>query len=106
VWGVSALPIVEYRNGRAYAALDATQNYVGVPYNDSTRFPHFFSADTRFLKDVKLNAKYTVRVSLTVNNMTNHFNPLAVHDNIADPLYGVFLGNFPRRFRGDFEVVF
>jgi hypothetical protein len=106
IWGVSANPIVEYRNGLPYARLDVLQNYVGIPYGNSTRFPNFFSADARFIKDVKLNAKYTVRVSVTASNMTNHFNALAVHDNIADPLQGVFFGNFPRRYRGDFEVVF
>jgi hypothetical protein len=108
VWGLQALPIVEYRNGLPYARLDALQNYVGVPYADSTRFPNFLSADTRFTKDVKLKStsKYTMRISLSVFNVTNHFNALAVHDNIADPLCGVFFGNYQRRYRGDFEVVF
>jgi hypothetical protein len=108
VWGLQALPIVEYRNGLPYARLDALQNYVGVPYADSTRFPNFLSADTRFTKDVKLKStsKYTLRISLSVFNVTNHFNALAVHDNVADPLCGVFFGNYQRRYRGDFEVVF
>jgi hypothetical protein len=107
LWNLQAMPIVEYRNGLPYARLDALQNYVGVPYADS-RFPNFFSADTRFTKDVKLKSasKYTYRLSLSVFNVTNHFNALAVHDNVADPLYGVFFGNYQRRYRGDFEVVF
>lgn len=104
VWNLQALPIVEYRNGLPYAPLDELQNYVGVPY--SARFPNFFSADTRFTKDFKLKSKYTIRISLSAFNMTNHFNALAVHDNIADPEYGVFFGNYQRRYRGDFEVVF
>jgi hypothetical protein len=106
LWNLQALPIVEYRNGLPYARLDALQNYAGVPYAD--RFPNFFSADTRFSKDVKLKStsKYTLRISLTVFNATNHFNALAVHDNIADPLSGVFFGNYQRHYRGDFEVVF
>jgi hypothetical protein len=105
-WKLEALPIVEYRNGFAFARLDATQNYAGTPYSDSTRFPNFFSADTRIMRDFKASAKYTVRLSLTAFNITNHFNALAIHNNIADPQYGIFFGNYHRRYRGDFEIVF
>jgi hypothetical protein len=106
VWNLEALPIIETRNGFPYARLDALQNYVGVPFSDSTRFPFFFSADVRLMKDFKVNPKYTLRLSLTALNITNHFNALAVHDNIADPQYGMFFGNYHRRYRFDFEVVF
>lgn len=105
-WGLQVLPIVEYRSGFPYARLDALQNYVGVPYADSTRFPRFFSADARIVKDFKVSPKYTVRLSLTALNITNHFNALAVHNNIDDPQYGIFFGNYKRRYRGDFEIVF
>jgi hypothetical protein len=106
VWDLDVMPIVEFRTGFPYAAVDATQNYVGVPYRNSTRFPDFFSADARIAKNIKINAKYTVRISLTTSNISNHFNALAVHDNIADPEYGTFFGNYHRRYRGDFEVLF
>jgi hypothetical protein len=105
-WGLEALPIIEHRSGFPYARLDATQSYVGVPYSDSSRFPHFFSADTRFNKDFKFRSKYTLRLSLTAFNITNHFNALAVHANVDDPQYGIFFGNYHRRYRGDFEVIF
>jgi hypothetical protein len=100
------LPIVEYRDGFAYSQFDVLQNYAGVPNNDSTRFPHFFSADARLMKDFKVHPKYTLRVSLSGFNLTNHFNALAVHANTADPQEGVFFGNYHRRYRGDFEVIF
>ncbi len=103
-WNLQILPIVEYRNGFPYSVVDAAQNYVGTP--NATRYRNFFSADTRIVKDVKVNAKYTLRLSLTAFNLTNHFNPLAVHANIDDPQHGVFFGNYHRRYRGDFEVVF
>jgi hypothetical protein len=106
VWNLKVLPIVEIRNGFPYARVDALQNYVGVPYSDATRFPAFFSADARLMRDFKVTPKYTVRVSLTAFNVTNHFNALAVHANIADPQSGIFFGNYPRRYRGDFEIVF
>lgn len=105
-WGLQLLPILEYRNGFPYSRLDVLQNYAGTPNADSTRFPHFLSADSRLLKDFKINPKYTLRLSLTGFNLTNHFNALAVHANTADPQCGVFFGNYHRRYRGDFEVIF
>jgi hypothetical protein len=47
-----------------------------------------------------------VRFSVTGFNLTNHFNALAVHANVEDPQYGIFFGNYHRRYRGDFEVLF
>lgn len=99
-------PIVEYRNGFPYARFDAQRNYVGVPNSDATRFPRFFSADARLMRDFKVSSKYTVQLSVTGFNLTNHFNALAVHANSADPRYGTFFGNYHRRYRFDFEVVF
>lgn len=103
-WQMQILPIVEYRNGLPYAQYDVLGNYAGVP--NTTRFPNFFSTDVRVTKDVKVSPKYTLRFSVICNNVTNHFNALAVHANTADPLFGTFFGNYPRRFRADFDVIF
>ena len=99
-------PIVEVRNGFPWSALDARQQYVGIPNSDRTRFPKFFSADARLMRDFKVSTKYTLRLSVTGYNLTNHFNALAIHNNIADPQYGVYFGNYHRRYRFDFEVIF
>jgi hypothetical protein len=114
VWGhlkvpfkrFEVLPIIEYRNGFPYTVFDAQQNYVGIPNGDATRFPKFFSADARVMRDFKVSPKYTMRLSLSGYNLTNHFNALAIHANIADPQYGIFFGNYHRRYRFDFEVLF
>jgi len=106
IWRLQVSPLIEYHTGFAYAKLDAAQNYVGIPYNDSTRFPKFFAADARVSRDFKVNPKYSVRLSLTVTNFTNHFNALQVHNNIADPQSGIFFGNYDRRYRGDFDIIF
>jgi hypothetical protein len=105
-WALQLLPTLEYRNGFPYTVFDTMQNYVGTPNSDASRFPNFFSADLRVMRDFKVSKKYTLRLSLTGFNLTNHFNALAVHGNIADPLYGIFFGNYHRRYRFDFEVVF
>jgi hypothetical protein len=106
LWKVQVLPTIEYRTGFPYARLDELQNYVGVPYSSNSRFPDFFSADARVMRDFKFRSKYNLRLSLTGFNLSNHFNALAVHDNVADPQYGVFFGNWHRRYRFDFEVLF
>ena len=103
-WQMQILPLIEYRNGLPYAQYDVMGNYAGVP--NTTRFPSFFSADVRVRKDIKVSPKYTLRFSVICNNLTNHFNALAVHANTADPLFGTFFGTYPRRFRADFDVIF
>ncbi len=102
--GFRIAPILEIRDGFPYATYDAGQNYAGMPYTN--RYPDFFSLDSRFSKDIKVNAKYTVRLSVSSYNLSNHFNPEAVHDNTADPAYGLFFGHRGRRFTGDFDVLF
>ncbi len=110
-WGVlplplkfSVSPIVEFRNGFPYLQTDSIQNYAGVPYQ--SRFPVFFSADTRISKDFKVSPKYSIRLSVSGFNLTNHFNPEAVHGNTGDPAFGYFFGHRGRRFTADFDFLF
>jgi len=103
-WKMRISPMVEWRNGFPYALTDANQDFVGTP--NKTRFPNFFSFDSRVSKDFKLSDKYTVRFSVSGFNVSNHFNPLQVHSNIDDPQAGVFFNTHRRRFRLDFDVIF
>jgi hypothetical protein len=45
-------------------------------------------------------------MNVSANNMTNHFNALAVQADVAGPAVGTFFGNYQRRFRADFDVIF
>jgi len=110
-WGVVPLPrgfriapMMEYRTGFPYSVLDQAQNYVGVP--NSSRFPNFLSLDSRFSKDIKVTPKYAIRLSISSFNLTNHFNPEAVHWNVDDPAFGYFFGHRGRRFTADFDVLY
>lgn len=110
-WGLMKLParfriapVVEYRSGFPYAEMDAAQNYSGVP--NETRFPRFLSIDSRVSKDLQVSSQYAVRFSVSGFNLTNHFNPEAVHANLADPAHGLFFGHRGRRFTVDFDVLF
>jgi hypothetical protein len=101
---VRVAPVVELRNGFPYNAIDAYRNYADVPMKN--RYPTFLSIDARVSKDIKVNPKYSVRLSLSSFNLTNHFNPEAVRNNVADPSFGYFFGHRGRRFTGDFDVLF
>ncbi|HEY6328242.1 MAG TPA: TonB-dependent receptor, partial [Blastocatellia bacterium] len=109
VWGVIHLPwkmriapIIEYRNGFPYSIVNVEQNYVGTA--NTARFPNFYSADARISKDIKLNDKYGLRFSVNGFNLTDHFNPSAVYANTGSPLFGVFFGQYLRKFTADFDV--
>jgi hypothetical protein len=105
-WGTRLSPVFEYHTGQPYAVLAANRNYVGIPYNDKTRFRSFVNLDERLSKDVRISPKYAARLSISVLNLLNHFNPLDVHANTADPLLGTFFGHYKRRYRADFELLF
>ena len=110
-WGTIAFPgkfrlspKVEYRTGFPYSSYDALQRYVGVP--NQARFPAYFSLDARITKDVKFTDKYSGRFGISAIDLTNHFNPISVHANIADPAYGIFFGTYRRRYTADFDILF
>ena len=113
LWGSYAFPRkimvsphAELRNGFPYQPTDVFQQYVAATYGPQYRFPKYFSLDLRVSKDIQVDPKHAVRLSGTVRNLTNHFNPLEVHSNLADPQYGDFFGNNGRRFVLDFDVLF
>jgi hypothetical protein len=103
-WKGAIYPMIEYRNGFPYIVTDAAQNYVGVP--NQNRFPNFLSVDSRISKDIQLNPKYAARLSLSGFNLTNHFNPEAVHSNVADSAFEYFFGHRGRRFTVDFDFLY
>ncbi len=101
---IRLMPHIELRNGFPYQPTDVLQQYVFMSLAQP-RFPRYFSADVRVSKDIQIRNKHAIRLSGTVLNMTNHFNPLEVHSNIADPLYGTFFGNYGRKFLMDFDFL-
>jgi len=105
-WKIKVYPMIELRSGFPYQSVDVYQNYVQNMKAESARFPTYFSTDARIAKDVKLNSKYTLRPSISITNITNHFNALQVHTNTADPQYGQFFGNYDRHERFDLDLVF
>ena len=112
LWGTSVLPWrmrvtphVEYRDGFTWQPMDTLQNYIPLS-SYQPRYPRYFSADVRTSKDVNVGAHHAVRFSFTIRNLTNHTNPLQIHNNVADPQYGMFFGNYGRHYLVDFDFLY
>jgi hypothetical protein len=114
IWGTSNLPWrmhisphVEYRNGFTWQPVDQLQNYVALASTaPQPRYPDYLSADARIAKDISINSQHAIRLSLTVRNITDHDNPLQVHNNITDPQYGTYFGNYGTHALVDFDFLF
>jgi hypothetical protein len=111
LWGMSELPWrmritphVEYRDGFTWQSMDVFQNYIQSAYQP--RYPRYFSADLRTSKDINVGPHHAVRFSFTVRNLTNHTNPLQIHNNVADPQYGMFFGGYGRHYLVDFDFLY
>jgi hypothetical protein len=112
-WGVWKLPSrmgfsphVEYRDGFPYQPVNQLQQYASLPDAPQPRYPRYFSLDARLSKDINITSKHAIRLSLNGINLSNHANYLQVHNNIADPQYGTFFGNYGRHILADFDFLF
>ena len=93
--------------GFTWQPVDQLQNYVALASTaPQPRYPAYLSADARIGKDMNINAQHAIRLSLTVRNVTGHDNPLQVHNNLADPQYGTYFGNYGRHALVDFDFLF
>ncbi len=117
-FGLTFAPIIEWRDGFPYSLRDQQQNFIGNRNADNVRYPNFFSLDVAVTKTVKIpewlkpnlfgkkadikSAQFTV----SIFNVTNHFNPRNVFANNAAPQFGTFFANYRRFFRIDFGINF
>jgi hypothetical protein len=99
-------PILEWRSGFPYSIINESQNFVGTRNAANQRFPNFFSLDAEISKDFKVTKKYAVRLSLRGFNLTDHFNPRNVRNNLNDPQFGAFINSYRRYFTGGFDIIF
>jgi hypothetical protein len=112
VWGlvnlpndISVAPTVEYRNGFPYSIVDQTQTIVGTR-NLGGRFPEFFTLDLAVTKDVQITRGRRARVGVQLFNLTDHFNPRDVQNNIDSPSFGAFANSVDRQVRAKFVFLF
>ena len=106
-WDFVATPVVEWRSGFPFSKIDQDQNFVG-PRNEGGRFPPLVTFDILVTKGVTIpfrGKKYKGRVGLSVFNITNHWNPRDVQNNINSGQFGTFFNSADRSFRTKFELV-
>jgi Carboxypeptidase regulatory-like domain len=106
-WDLVATPVVEWRSGFPFSTIDEDQNFVG-PRNEGGRFPPLVTFDILITKGVTIpfrGKRYKGRVGLSVFNITNHWNPRDVQNNIHSSQFGTFFNSAYRSFRTKFELV-
>jgi hypothetical protein len=115
--GVTFTPVVDWRSGFPFSLINERQDFVG-PRNTSGRFPDFFSFDLQVTKEYTIKVpqwkfipqkfrgkKYPGRFGIKLFNITNHFNPRDVQNNIDAFDFGTFYNSPRRAFRLKFEFV-
>jgi hypothetical protein len=100
-------PVVDYHSGFPFSIVDENQDFVG-PRNEGGRFPRLLTLDLLVMKALKIRFRgkeYKGRAGFTVFNITNHWNPRDVQNNIASPQFGTFFNSADRSVRLKFEFV-
>ncbi len=108
-FGLTVSPAVEIRSGFPFSAVNERLDFVG-PRNQAGRFPTFVSIDAQVTKDFtvpkfipKLDGK-KARIGVAVFNLTNHFNPRDVQNNLGSLQFGQFFNSLGTSVRGKFEI--
>jgi hypothetical protein len=111
MWGVLQLPKkitlvpgFEWRQGFPYTVFNEDYTVSGER-NRGGRFPSFFAIDLRVTKQVSVFGR-NIGLGFQVFNLTNHFNPRDVQNNLASPTFGEFSNS--RRISGGvkFQIAF
>lgn len=113
-WGDFALPhdvvispVVDWHTGFPFSVINEQQDFVG-PRNERGRFPTLMTLDLLVMKGLKIRFRgkeYKGRAGFTIFNITNHWNPRDVQNNIASGQFGTFFNSPDRSVRLKFEFV-
>ena len=104
---VVATPVVDWRTGFPFSLVNEQQDFVG-PRNEGGRFPSLFSLDVLVTKGLTIpfrGKKYRGRAGMTIFNITNHWNPRDVQNNLDSRQFGTFFNSPGLSVRLKFEFV-
>lgn len=107
-WKLSFSPVVDIHTGFPFSKLDNNLNFVGRR-NEGGRFPAFGSLDIQLVREFKVRVfgrTYHGQAGVKIFNVTNHFNPRDVQENIFSPSFGAFYNSVGRQFRAKLEFAF
>jgi hypothetical protein len=104
---INISPALEIRSGFPYSIVNEQLDFVGAR-NRAGRFPTFVSLDVQITKGfrVPMFPKYKVRAGAALFNLTNHFNPRDVQNNLGSRHFGQFFNGLGTSVRGKFEIDF
>ncbi len=104
---IVATPVLDWHSGFPFSLIDEQQDFVG-PRNDGGRFPQLMTLDLLVTKGLSIpfrGKKYKGRAGMTLFNITNHWNPRDVQNNIDAAQFGTFFNSADRSVRLKFEFV-
>ena len=100
-------PSFEIRSGFPFSVVNEQLDFVG-PRNLAGRFPTFMSLDVQVTKGFRIPMfeKHKMRIGAAVFNLSNHFNPRDLQNNLGSPGFSQFYNSLGTSVRGKFEVAF
>ena len=104
---VVATPVVDWRSGFPFSLVNEQQDFVG-PRNEGGRFPSLLTLDVLVTKGLTIpfrGKKYRGRAGMTIFNITNHWNPRDVQNNLDSRQFGTFFNSPGLSVRLKFEFV-
>lgn len=107
-WKITLFPVLDVHDGFPFSIIDEDRNFIGRR-NRAGRFPVFASLDMKISKrfNVKFKGnKYEVDAGVKIFNLTDHFNPRNVQNNVASRRFGDFLNSVGPLVRGTFQIRF
>ncbi len=104
---INISPVVEIRSGFPYSVVNEQLDFVGAR-NQAGRFPTFVSVDAQITKGFRIPRfpKYKARAGAAIFNISNHFNPRDVQNNLGSRHFGQFYNGLGTSVRGKFEIDF
>jgi len=106
-WDVVATPVVDWHSGFPFSIVNEQQDFVGAR-NEGGRFPQLLTFDLLVTKGLTIpfrGKKYKGRAGMTIFNITNHWNPRDVQNNVDSKQLGTFFNSADRGVRLKFEFV-
>jgi len=103
--GFTVMPALEIRSGFPFSFVNDRLDFVGA--RNRARFPTFMSLDATILKSFTMPfLDKKARAGVIVFNITNHFNPRDVQNNLGSSHSGQFFNSLGPSVRGKFEIDF
>ncbi len=103
--GITVMPALEIRSGFPFSFVNERLDFVGS--RNRARFPAFASLDATILKSFTVPYfDKKARAGVIIFNITNHFNPRDVQNNLGSLKAGQFFNSLGTSVRAKFELDF